>query len=143
MWTLFERRIQPLKAHEHPMFKYVGAANPTRESATELTPSEVKAWVRLVLKKALDVEADLDIFEAGLPDHPLSRSLAHNPRHVSLLAPCVFHWSMSIPDLLSYPNSCLFIKASAQTSTILTSRRMGRGRRPIGPRGSGSRSARR
>ncbi|OEL17887.1 hypothetical protein BAE44_0021094, partial [Dichanthelium oligosanthes] len=79
LWTFFERRIQPLKARVHPMFKYTGPTDPSRESEAELVESEVKAWVSGVLRSGISVEA-------GLTNHPLARSLAHNPSHVSLFA---------------------------------------------------------
>ncbi|OEL27342.1 hypothetical protein BAE44_0011639 [Dichanthelium oligosanthes] len=65
LWTFFERRVQPLKARTCPMFEYAGPADPTRESGMELTPVEVKARVRLVLKKSPNIKADLNVHEAA------------------------------------------------------------------------------
>ncbi|OEL29829.1 hypothetical protein BAE44_0009152 [Dichanthelium oligosanthes] len=40
MWTFFERRVQPLMARAHPLFRYAGADDPTRMSLDALSPAE-------------------------------------------------------------------------------------------------------
>ncbi|OEL13894.1 hypothetical protein BAE44_0025087 [Dichanthelium oligosanthes] len=32
LWTFFERRVQPLTARAHPLFRYTGAGDSTRTS---------------------------------------------------------------------------------------------------------------
>ncbi|OEL37744.1 hypothetical protein BAE44_0001237, partial [Dichanthelium oligosanthes] len=91
MWTLFKRRIQPLKARARPLFQYSGPADPMCESLEELEPSEVRARVCAVIKKRLtaEEEADLNLHLAGQAHLPMARREGHDPRCVSLsFFPC-------------------------------------------------------
>ncbi|OEL33539.1 hypothetical protein BAE44_0005442 [Dichanthelium oligosanthes] len=65
MWTFFERRIQPLMARAHAMYRYTGVGDPTRMSPEVLTPGEVRARVWAVIKRPEDNQ-DLDRHESCL-----------------------------------------------------------------------------
>ncbi|OEL23984.1 hypothetical protein BAE44_0014998 [Dichanthelium oligosanthes] len=41
LWTFFERRVQPLMARVHPLFRYTGAGDPMRMSPEVLTSAEM------------------------------------------------------------------------------------------------------
>ncbi|OEL13862.1 hypothetical protein BAE44_0025119, partial [Dichanthelium oligosanthes] len=58
LWTLFERRVQPLKARAHPLYRYTGDGDPTRMSPEVLAPVEVRSRVWTVIKRSKDVEDD-------------------------------------------------------------------------------------
>ncbi|OEL27809.1 hypothetical protein BAE44_0011172 [Dichanthelium oligosanthes] len=51
LWTFFERRVQPLKARVHPLFRYFGIGDLTRVSPEVLEPAEVRSRVRTVIKR--------------------------------------------------------------------------------------------
>ncbi|OEL18298.1 hypothetical protein BAE44_0020683 [Dichanthelium oligosanthes] len=73
-WTFFERRVQPLKARARPMFQYTGPVDPTRELEAELMLVEVKARVKLVLKKSRSVEVNLNVRAASPANQPPPRA---------------------------------------------------------------------
>ncbi|OEL13361.1 hypothetical protein BAE44_0025620 [Dichanthelium oligosanthes] len=82
LWTFFERRVQPLKARAHPLYRYTGNGNPTRSSRDVLAPVEVRARVWAAIKRAKDVEddvAELDRHEAGLAPEPAARREGLDP----------------------------------------------------------------
>jgi hypothetical protein len=88
LWTLFERRVQPLKARAHPLYRYTGNGDPMRTSPDLLTPGEVRSQVWTVIKRSKDVEddnAELDRHQAGLAPEPAARSEGHDPFTVSFL----------------------------------------------------------
>ncbi|OEL15668.1 hypothetical protein BAE44_0023313 [Dichanthelium oligosanthes] len=78
LWTFFERRIQPLKARAHPMFRYTGAGDPTRMSPDELTPAEVKSRVWAVIRRQEDLP-EINRHAAGLAPNPAPGHTEHNP----------------------------------------------------------------
>jgi hypothetical protein len=87
LWTFFERRIQPLKARAHPMYRYAGVSDPTRSSRDELTPVEVRARVWAMIKRSKEVAddvAELDRHQAGLALEPAARHEGLDPPVVSL-----------------------------------------------------------
>ncbi|OEL27847.1 hypothetical protein BAE44_0011134, partial [Dichanthelium oligosanthes] len=59
------------------LFQHAGPTDPTRELEAELPRLEVVRRVASVLKTGVAIEAALN-------NHPPARSVAHNPRHVSL-----------------------------------------------------------
>ncbi|OEL17553.1 hypothetical protein BAE44_0021428 [Dichanthelium oligosanthes] len=82
LWTLFERRVQQLKARAHPLYRYTGDGDPTRMSQEPLTPKEVWARVWAVIKRSKNAEDDhvvLDHHEAGLAPEPVARHEGHDP----------------------------------------------------------------
>jgi hypothetical protein len=94
LWTFFERRVQPLKARAHPMFRYTGVGDPTRSSQDLLTPLEVRARVWAMIKRSKEVAedvAELDSHQAGLALEPAARREGLDPPVVSLLSFRVFH----------------------------------------------------
>ncbi|OEL23868.1 hypothetical protein BAE44_0015113, partial [Dichanthelium oligosanthes] len=72
MWTFFERRIQPLMAWAHALYRYAGVKDPTRMSPEELTQKEVRARVWAVIKRP-DDNPDLDRHERGQAPYPTAR----------------------------------------------------------------------
>ncbi|OEL13435.1 hypothetical protein BAE44_0025546, partial [Dichanthelium oligosanthes] len=78
MWTFFERRVQPLMAPAHALYKYAGVKDPTRMSPEVLTSKEVKARVRAVTKRSED-EPDLDRHERGEAPYPAARHAKNDP----------------------------------------------------------------
>ncbi|OEL34246.1 hypothetical protein BAE44_0004735, partial [Dichanthelium oligosanthes] len=103
LWTFFERRVQPLKARAHPLFRYSGVGDPTRASPEVLEPTEVRSRVWTVIKRrqAADNEADLDYHEAGQAPHPAARREGNDPFCVSLVS--LFHFVLAdfLPELMS------------------------------------------
>ncbi|OEL12676.1 hypothetical protein BAE44_0026305, partial [Dichanthelium oligosanthes] len=82
LWTFFERRVQPLKAQAHPLYRYTGDGDPTRTSPEPLTPGEVRSRVWTVIKRSKDVEDDnagLDHHQAGLTPEPAARREGCDP----------------------------------------------------------------
>ncbi|OEL18749.1 hypothetical protein BAE44_0020232 [Dichanthelium oligosanthes] len=81
LWTFFERRVQPLMARAHPLFRYTGAGDLTRTSREVLTPVEVRSRVWAVIKwaKVDDNVVELDRHEAGLAPKPAARHEGHDP----------------------------------------------------------------
>ncbi|OEL31531.1 hypothetical protein BAE44_0007450 [Dichanthelium oligosanthes] len=76
LWTFFERRVQPLKARAHPLYRYTGVGDPMRLSRDELTPLEVRARVRAAIKRSKHVAddvAELDRHQHGLALEPAAR----------------------------------------------------------------------
>ncbi|OEL19760.1 hypothetical protein BAE44_0019221, partial [Dichanthelium oligosanthes] len=89
LWTFFERRVQPLAARAHPLFRYTGAGDSTRTSQEALTLAEVRSRVWVVIKRlkaAEDNIAELDHHESGLASEPVARREGHDPVVVSLLS---------------------------------------------------------
>ncbi|OEL16837.1 hypothetical protein BAE44_0022144 [Dichanthelium oligosanthes] len=82
LWTFFERRIQPLKAWAHPMFRYTSTGNPTRMSPDELTPAEVKSRVWAVIRRQEDLP-EINRHAAGLAPNLAARHAEHDPVPVS------------------------------------------------------------
>ncbi|OEL27528.1 hypothetical protein BAE44_0011453 [Dichanthelium oligosanthes] len=78
MWTFFERRIQPLRARAHPMFRYTGASDPTRMSPAALTPTEVRARMWAVIRRT-EITPELEQLEAGQPLVPTARHAGYDP----------------------------------------------------------------
>jgi hypothetical protein len=91
LWTFFERRVQPLKAREHPLYRYTGDDDPTRMKPERLTPLEIRSRVWAVIKRSkAEVEKDnveLDRHQAGLALEPVARHAGHDPPNVSFLLP--------------------------------------------------------
>ncbi|OEL18626.1 hypothetical protein BAE44_0020355 [Dichanthelium oligosanthes] len=88
-WTFFERRVQPLAARAHPLFRYTSADDPTRASQGVLAPGEVRSRVWAVIKQAKNTEddiAELDCHKAGLAPEPAARCEGHDPVIISLLS---------------------------------------------------------
>ncbi|OEL12745.1 hypothetical protein BAE44_0026236 [Dichanthelium oligosanthes] len=82
LWTIFERRVQPLKARAHPLYQYTDDGDPTRMSPETLTPGEVRSRVWAVIKRSKDVEddnAELDRHQDGLAPEPAARREGHDP----------------------------------------------------------------
>ncbi|OEL24228.1 hypothetical protein BAE44_0014753 [Dichanthelium oligosanthes] len=81
LWTLFERRIQPLKARARPLFQYSGVGNPTRVSPEVLEPVEVRSRVWTMIKKKMTVDevADLDHHEADQALLPAAKWEGYDP----------------------------------------------------------------
>ncbi|OEL35917.1 hypothetical protein BAE44_0003064, partial [Dichanthelium oligosanthes] len=99
LWTFFERRVQPLKARAHPLYRYTGDDDPTRSSPEVLMPVEVRARVWAAIKRAKDVAddvAELDRDQAGLAPEPATRHEGLDPPVVSILSLRVFHSSRSL-----------------------------------------------
>ncbi|OEL21486.1 hypothetical protein BAE44_0017495 [Dichanthelium oligosanthes] len=93
LWTFFERRVQPLVARVHPLFRYTGTDDPTRTSRGVLGPGEVRSHVWAVIKQAKNAEDDiveLDRHEAGLAPELATKQEGHDPVVVSLLPLRVF-----------------------------------------------------
>ncbi|OEL14343.1 hypothetical protein BAE44_0024638 [Dichanthelium oligosanthes] len=81
LWTLFERRVQPLKARAHPLYQYTGDGDPTRTSPEVLAPAELRSQVWMVIKLLKDVEddtAELDRHQDGLAPEPAARREGHD-----------------------------------------------------------------
>ncbi|KQJ82155.1 hypothetical protein BRADI_5g06833v3 [Brachypodium distachyon] len=53
-------RIQPLQAHAHPMWSYMGPLDPTRVNAEELTPEEVEERVARLTSSSVSSSVSLD-----------------------------------------------------------------------------------
>ena len=53
MATFIRRRVQPLQARAHGMWMYAGAADPTRVSTEDLSPTEVETRVKSLTKLTL------------------------------------------------------------------------------------------
>jgi hypothetical protein len=51
--TFFARRIQPLRAHTHGMWLYVGLVDPMHKLTDRLAESEVEAQVKHVMESVL------------------------------------------------------------------------------------------
>ncbi|OEL14228.1 hypothetical protein BAE44_0024753 [Dichanthelium oligosanthes] len=82
LWTLFERRVQPLKARAHPLYRYTGDGDPTRTSPEVLAPTEVRSRVWTVIKRSKDVEddtAEIDRHQDGLAPELAARREGHDP----------------------------------------------------------------
>ncbi|OEL17447.1 hypothetical protein BAE44_0021534 [Dichanthelium oligosanthes] len=98
LWTLFERRIQPLKAQVPPLFQYSGVGDTTRASPEELELAELRSRVWMVIKKKLtaDEEADLNCHEAVQAHDPAARRQGHDP-------PCALRSNTCYPPLPEDP----------------------------------------
>ncbi|OEL30223.1 hypothetical protein BAE44_0008758 [Dichanthelium oligosanthes] len=83
LWTFFERRIQPLMARVHPLFRYTGASDPTRMSPDVLMPADVRSRVWAVIKRLEDMPK-LDRHEQGLAPNPVARHAGYDPVAVSI-----------------------------------------------------------
>ncbi|OEL36635.1 hypothetical protein BAE44_0002346 [Dichanthelium oligosanthes] len=85
LWTFFERRVQPLVARAHPLFRYTGAGDSTRTSWEPLTPVEVRSRVWAMIKRAQaeDDITELDRLEAGVVPEPTTRHEGNGPFIVS------------------------------------------------------------
>ncbi|OEL24537.1 hypothetical protein BAE44_0014444 [Dichanthelium oligosanthes] len=81
LWTFFERRVQPLKAQAHPLFRYTSADDTTRMSLEALEPAEVRSRVWAVIRRAqaADDVVELDRHKAGLAPEPATRREGNNP----------------------------------------------------------------
>ncbi|OEL29337.1 hypothetical protein BAE44_0009646 [Dichanthelium oligosanthes] len=81
LWTFFERRVQPLAARVHPLFRYTGAGDLTRTSLEALPPAEVRSRVWAMIKRAKvdDDVVELDRHEAGLALVPAARHVGYDP----------------------------------------------------------------
>ncbi|OEL37420.1 hypothetical protein BAE44_0001561, partial [Dichanthelium oligosanthes] len=88
LWTLFERRIQPLKARARPLFQYSGIGDLTRVSLEVLKPAEVRSrvWMLINKKMTADEEADLSHHEASQALHLAARRESYDLPCVSLLS---------------------------------------------------------
>ncbi|OEL15328.1 hypothetical protein BAE44_0023651 [Dichanthelium oligosanthes] len=78
MWTFFERRIQPLMAQAHTMYRYTSVGDPMRMSPEVLTPGEVRTRVWAVIKRPEDNQ-DLDRHERGQAPYPAARHAKNDP----------------------------------------------------------------
>ncbi|OEL31882.1 hypothetical protein BAE44_0007099 [Dichanthelium oligosanthes] len=78
MWTFFERRIQPLMARAHAMYRYTGVRDPTRMSPEVMTPGEMRSRVWAVIKRPKDNQ-DLDRHERGQAPYPAARHAKNDP----------------------------------------------------------------
>jgi hypothetical protein len=82
MWTFFERRVQPLRARAHPLFRYTGVGDPTRMLPEELSPLEVRTHVWAVIR-CPEITPELDDLQAGLAIVPAARHAGYDPDVVS------------------------------------------------------------
>jgi hypothetical protein len=89
MWTFFERRIQPLLARAHALYRYTGVKDPTRMSPEVLSPKEVRARVWAVIKRPKD-NPELDRHEKGQAPYPVARHAKNDPATVCI---CFFRHS--------------------------------------------------
>ncbi|OEL34627.1 hypothetical protein BAE44_0004354 [Dichanthelium oligosanthes] len=101
LWTFFERRVQPLAARAHTLFRYTGTGDSTRTSQEALSPAEVRSRVWVVIKraKADDDVVELDRHEAGLALVPTAWHAEYDPVGVSFRCFSSFRpWPSSSPS---------------------------------------------
>jgi hypothetical protein len=77
--TFFEMRVQPLKVCSHFMWLYSDKTDPIRESAEELTMSEVAVWLTTMLEMKQEEAKTMFV------GHPTPRTLKTDFPNVSLL----------------------------------------------------------
>jgi hypothetical protein len=65
MYSLFERRVQPMQKRCQSGFDYLGPRDPSRMSAEELQPGEALNRVKCVLMDVHSVPYALELFSAS------------------------------------------------------------------------------
>jgi hypothetical protein len=71
MFSFFKRRIQPIQQRHTLGFEYIGAEDPSRMYAEELTDDAVLNWVKRVLLDMNAVPYVLELFSAHNPPKPV------------------------------------------------------------------------
>ncbi|OEL36164.1 hypothetical protein BAE44_0002817, partial [Dichanthelium oligosanthes] len=123
-----------LKARAHPMFRYIGAGDPTWMSPDELTPAEVKSRVWAVIRRQEDLP-EINRHTAGLAPSPAARHAKHDPVTVSTCS--LYCFDLRQPP--SRPGSSFCLKHCAEGRTTHHCRKTGRRGPPTGWRPSANR----
>jgi hypothetical protein len=72
MFSFFKRRIQPIQQRHTLGFEYIGAEDPSRMCAEELTDDAMLIQVKRVLLDVNAVPYILELFSAQNPPKPVS-----------------------------------------------------------------------
>jgi hypothetical protein len=86
MFSFFKRRIQPIQQRHTLGFEYIGAEEPSRMCAEELTDDAVLIRVKRVLLDVNAVPYVLELFSAQNPPKPVSVRLLRNKFYFSVTA---------------------------------------------------------